>query len=78
MEELVKHLSTPDVKTGSQLDGLEFKQTCQVYSNMFVSRYYRNEIHERLREGLIWMKKKGFPHPKLEGRQVTAWTNRHS
>ena len=61
-------LSASNVKTGSLLDNLEFRQTPQVYSTMVVSEHYRKEIHDRLREALVWMKKKGFSHPKLEGR----------
>ena len=63
-------LSALNVKTGALLDNLEFRQTPQIYSTMIVSENYRKEIHGRLREALVWMKKKGFTHPKLEGRQV--------
>ena len=62
--------SALNVKTGALLDNLEFRQTPHFYSTMIVSENYRKEIHGRLREALVWMKKKGFSHPKLEGRQV--------
>ena len=62
------HLNPPCATVGFLLDKLEHRDAAQVYSVSQVSKDYRKEIHDLLRQGLSWMHRKGFPKPKLEGR----------
>ena len=66
--EMFEHLNPPCVTVGSLLDKMEHQDAAQIYSVSQVSKEYRKEIHNQLRQGLDWMHKKGFPKPKLEGR----------
>ena len=65
-----EYLNPACVNTGSLLEKMEYQETSQLYSVVQVHRSYRKDIHEQLRQGLIWMHKRGFPQPKLDGRQV--------
>ena len=66
--EKLAQLNPPCIAVDSLLDKLEHRDAAQIYSVCQVSKDYRKEIHDQLRQGLTWMHKKGFPKPKLEAR----------
>ena len=65
-----EHLNPRCDNVSSLLDRVDEQETTHVYSTVQINGNYTKDIHEQLRAGLVWMHKKGFPHPKLEGRQV--------